>query len=222
MYLLSHNPRLVYLHGFASSPKSRKAQFFADHFRAVGVPLEIPDLANGEFHKLTIGSQLKLLENITGSEPAILIGSSLGGYLAALHAVRNPRITKLILLAPAFDFYHLWTQALGPERLAGWERTGTLTVFHYGAGRELPLSYEFLADASRFEAYPPVKQPILIFHGTQDQVVPIEKSIAFAGLFTQTKLVHLASGHELTDVLDSIWEGAKSFLAENIRGCRKR
>ena len=34
--------RVVYLHGFASSPHSSKAQFFRRKFAARGVPMEIP------------------------------------------------------------------------------------------------------------------------------------------------------------------------------------
>ncbi len=212
MYLLSHNPRFVYLHGFASSPKSRKAEFFAEHFRRLGIPLEVPDLAEGDFERLTLSRQLRLLENITGEAPAILIGSSLGGYLAALHAARNPQVSKVVLMAPAFDFYNLWAQELGPVRLAKWERTGRLEVYHYGANRELPLSYEFLADAAQFEPFPQLDQPALLFHGDADRVVPVAKSIEFERRNTQAKLVRLKSGHELTDVLENIWDGALSFL----------
>ncbi len=43
--------RFIYLHGFASSPSSRKARFFEERFRELGIGLEVPDLAEGRFSK---------------------------------------------------------------------------------------------------------------------------------------------------------------------------
>ena len=43
---MTNRERIVYLHGFASSPASKKAAFFRDRFREVGVEIEIPDLAD--------------------------------------------------------------------------------------------------------------------------------------------------------------------------------
>jgi pimeloyl-ACP methyl ester carboxylesterase len=93
--------RVVYLHGFASSPLSGKAQFFRRKFEALGIAMEIPRLDEGRFEELTISSQLAVIEQAVGGQPAILIGSSLGGYLAALYASRHPsRVEKLVLSAP--------------------------------------------------------------------------------------------------------------------------
>src|SRR5215472_284542 len=46
--------RYVYLHGFASSPASRKAQAFAKAFEECEIALEIPALDSGDFEHLTI------------------------------------------------------------------------------------------------------------------------------------------------------------------------
>jgi len=39
--------RVVYLHGFASSPQSSKARFFAGKFAEAGVAFEAPQLDQG-------------------------------------------------------------------------------------------------------------------------------------------------------------------------------
>ena len=96
--------RIVYLHGFASSPLSSKAQFFRRKFAAAGISMEIPQLDEGRFEELTISSQLAVIDRVVDGQPAILMGSSLGGYLAALYAGRHPEIERLVLLAPAFQF----------------------------------------------------------------------------------------------------------------------
>ncbi len=140
--MLSDHLRVLYLHGFASSPASRKARYFSQHLQELGFPVEIPDLAEGRFEALTISGQLRVIERAAGHEPVMLIGSSLGGYLAALYAALHPEVRKLVLLAPAFQFYQLWTDALGPERLDLWRKTGTLPILHYGEGREMPIGYQ--------------------------------------------------------------------------------
>src|ERR1700678_4151148 len=97
--------RVVYLHGFASGPQSGKARFFAERFGARGVPFVAPRLDEGDFEGLTISGQLKVVEKAVGEGPVVLMGSSLGGYLAALYAARHREaVEKLVLLAPAFQF----------------------------------------------------------------------------------------------------------------------
>ena len=93
---------IVYLHGFASSPKSRKAQFFGRHLEGLGYAVEIPDLAEGDFEHLTLSGQLRVIERVAAGRAVTLIGSSMGGYLAGLYASRHPEVERLVLLAPAF------------------------------------------------------------------------------------------------------------------------
>jgi pimeloyl-ACP methyl ester carboxylesterase len=80
--------RAIYLHGFASSPASRKARFFVEKLAGHGLALEALDLAP-DFEHLTISGQLAVIEKASGNDAVILIGSSLGGYLAALYASRH-------------------------------------------------------------------------------------------------------------------------------------
>jgi pimeloyl-ACP methyl ester carboxylesterase len=210
--MLSDHLRVLYLHGFASSPQSRKAQFFASKLSAANVSLEIPALERGDFEHLTISSQLQLIEETVAGEAVTLIGSSLGGYLAGLYAARHPAVQRLLLLAPAFQFHELWMTSIGPQRLAEWRDHGTAPVFHYGEGREMPLGYDLIEDAARYEPWPDFAQPALIFHGTEDRSVPVEYSAEFVRKHPNARLIPMESGHELTDVLDQIWLQSRLFL----------
>ena len=78
--------RIVYLHGFASGPGSKKARFFGERFDARGVPFSVPDLAAGRFAHLTLSGQLEVISRAVDSRNVCLMGSSMGGYLAALFA----------------------------------------------------------------------------------------------------------------------------------------
>ncbi|MCU1337068.1 MAG: hypothetical protein JWO19_2649 [Bryobacterales bacterium] len=205
---------VVYLHGFASSPLSSKAQFFRRKFAERGIQVEIPQLDEGRFEDLTITGQLGVIERAVGEQRAILMGSSLGGYLAALYAARHPsQIERLVLLAPAFQFSRRWRERYSKEDWERWQHEGSAPVFHYGEGRERRLNYHFVEDAAQYEDEPEFAQPALIFHGLRDNVVPAAISTAYAARHPGVRLVLMESGHELTDVVEPMWAYISNFLA---------
>jgi|HubBroStandDraft_6_1064221.scaffolds.fasta_scaffold53008_2 pimeloyl-ACP methyl ester carboxylesterase len=204
--------RVVYLHGFASGPGSKKARYFAERLAECGVTLEIPDLADGDFENLTVTGQLKVLERVCAKEPVSLIGSSLGGYLAAVYAARHSEVEKLVLMAPAFSFITRWPQALGAQQFEQWKTSGFLTVPHYGEGGERRISYRLMEDGRFYEDYPNFFQRALIFHGKSDSVVPPGFSITFSQQHANTTLHLMDSDHELLNVLDAMWAEIRPFL----------
>jgi pimeloyl-ACP methyl ester carboxylesterase len=197
--------RIIYLHGFASGPASKKAAFFRDHLPG----LEVPDLAAGDFEHLTITSQLEVIEDLADGDPVALIGSSMGGYLAALYASRHPEVARQVLLAPAFSFARRWSETVEARV---WQKRGFLDIYHYAEKRKLKLGYQLLEDALRFEEFPDFKQPALIFHGIHDEVVPPQLSTKFARSHANARLRLLDSDHELLNVLDAIWLDVDPFL----------
>ncbi len=192
---------------------SRKARFLQERFAERGIGFNAPDLAGGDFYHLTLSRQIDVVRKAAdGAGPLIVIGSSLGGYLATLYAAEHGGVRQLVLLAPAFGFHDLWTERLGPEEIRRWRDSGKLSVFHYGTGGQADLSYEFLEDAEKYPPYPDCRVPTLIFHGTQDDLVPVANSARFVAAHTDARLVRLNSGHELTDVLDEIWMGIQGLF----------
>jgi pimeloyl-ACP methyl ester carboxylesterase len=204
--------RYVYLHGFASSPSSRKARFFQERFRQLGIGLEIPELVEGDFRNLTLTAQLKVIDRVVGDEAVSLIGSSMGGYLAALYAARETTVRKLVLMAPAFSLASRWGETLGSPAMEQWKRTNTLEVFHYSENRVVDLGYQLVEDSSKYEPYPDFKQPTLIFQGRQDTIVPPGYAEAFAAAHPNAKLRLLDSDHDLVNVLDEMWRETEKFL----------
>ncbi|MFQ3583756.1 MAG: YqiA/YcfP family alpha/beta fold hydrolase [Cyanobacteriota bacterium] len=206
---------VIYLHGFGSGPKSTKAAFFQRRLQQIGIPLQVPDLNQGQFSQLTLTRQIQqvcwqLAE--CAYSPTTLIGSSLGGLVAAWVAERQACVQRLILLAPAFGFLSHWLPRLGAEAVETWQRTGSLSVFHYGEGRPLPLEYGFVTDA---QGYPdgalqrPV--PTLILHGIQDETIPIQASRDYVAHRPWAQLMPLESDHSLTNVLEPIWQASCRF-----------
>jgi pimeloyl-ACP methyl ester carboxylesterase len=204
--------RYLYLHGFASGPLSRKAQFFRDRLASDGVALEIPALDEGDFEHLTITRQLAYMTRLLGGEPVVLIGSSMGGYLAALYASTHPGVDRMVLLAPAFGFGARWAETFGAEAVEQWRTNGHAEVYHYASKSPQRLSVDLLEDSMRHPGYPACSQPALIFHGTQDRVVPISASEEWIAQNPNSRVIALDSGHELLDVLDITWERSRAFL----------
>ena len=207
---------VLYLHGFASSPGSRKARFLAERFAEIGARLTAPDLAEEGFGSLTISGQLRVIERAVSEwPPTLIVGSSLGGYLAALYAARHPGPTPaLALLAPAFGFPARWAERLGEERMLEWRRNGRMEVFHYGEGRPAAIDFGFYQDALRFDPTPRVEQPTLILHGKTDEVVPPEYSAEFARNRPNVAVEWLETDHGMLDALDRIWERISEFFQE--------
>ncbi len=206
--------RLAYLHGFASGPGSTKARFMAARFAERGTTLAVPDLAP-DFTHMTIGSMLAIVDAILNGGPTVLLGSSLGGYVAALVAARRAeRVPALVLMAPAFGFAARWERQVGEKAMAAWRRRGTAPVFHYGRNREEPLSVALLDDARRFDDEPDPACPALVLHGRRDDAVPLAVAEAFvARRPDRRRLVVYDAGHELTEVLEPMWHEVTAFLA---------
>lgn len=88
------NP-IIFIHGQESSSQGTKGCFFREF-----VPeMIIPDFAGDVSTRME-----KLNEILSGKSRITMIGSSLGGLMAALFAFQNQdRLEKLILLAPALN-----------------------------------------------------------------------------------------------------------------------
>lgn len=204
----------IYLHGFASSPHSAKAKYLRDRFRSRQLQLHIPDLNQSNFSALTLTRQLHQIEAVLppDSTPVTILGSSFGGLTAAWLGQRQPRVQRLVLLAPAFQFLDHWLPQLGAEQLETWRTQGYYPVYHYGEGRSLPLSYEFVRDNQQYredQIQRPV--PTLILHGRRDEVIPIAASRRFAAARPWVQLIAFDSDHTLASVMGQIWQAIQEF-----------
>jgi len=208
---------ILYLHGFASGPLSSKGAYFERRFAELGVPVDLPDLSGGDFEHLTLTSQLAVIgRRARELKPRAVIGSSLGGYLAALYAARNPdAFPALVLLAPGFGFARRWPQSLGEDVLRAWRERGWMEVYHYGLKRPCRLDFRLVEDGANYEDYPDVREPVLIVHGSRDGVVNPLWSQEFAAGRPNVTVRLVNSDHQMLDVLDLIWEIVKKFLEDH-------
>ena len=216
------NLHVLYLHGFASSPRSSRAQFLSARFASSGVRFLCPDFNQPDFSTLTVSRMLQQLEKRIAALPpgeVVLIGSSLGGFVAVEAAARQVGqarhpISRLVLLAPAVELeWHRWSE-LEPGGIEGWRERGEIDVFHYGEDKVQRLRFGFYEDAEKY--HPMLRRlpmPTLIFQGCDDDSVSPEIVRRFAQAQADSTLHELQDGHQLKNSLDFIWRETSRFLA---------
>lgn len=214
--------RVFYLHGFASSARSSKAAFFAAKFADHGIELETPDFNEPDFSTLTVSRMIRQVCDLIGTdgdEAVVLIGSSLGGFVAVNAALECPdRIDRVVLLAPALDFGGNRMRTLGDRGLDEWQRTNRLDVFHYAFGRIMPVHYELYTDARRYDAINArLAIPVQVFQGRRDDAVdPVSVENWAKARPDHVELHMLDDEHQLHASLEHIWREMERFL--DLRG----
>jgi pimeloyl-ACP methyl ester carboxylesterase len=86
---------LVFIHGLESTAQGNKAQYFRQYF-----PQIIIEDYRGDFDT----RMRKLYRVLTGKHNFVIVGSSIGGLMAAKYALENEdKMKKLVLIAPAIN-----------------------------------------------------------------------------------------------------------------------
>ena len=120
---------IVYLHGFISSPRSRKATMLGDYLRncVSGIDYVVPEL-----HHRPARAIGQVAEACAPYVPAdlTLVGSSLGGFYATVMAERLG--CRAALLNPAVHPHRHFGRYLGPQRNLYTGERFELTVEHVG------------------------------------------------------------------------------------------
>ena len=206
----------IYLHGFASSPSSKKACVFKDHFRKAGLTLIIPDLQEDNFENLTVTSQVSLVQRIIDGKAGTkicLIGSSMGGYVATLIAETRKEIGALYLMAPGFNFLNRWMRSMAWDKRTLNLMPDLIKVFHYRYNREVTLKTNLFRDAIDWDALPLVRNvPTRIVHGIHDETVPIQESRNYVNSRPWCQLIELDADHGLLSGIDWIVDDCMKYF----------
>jgi pimeloyl-ACP methyl ester carboxylesterase len=177
-------PTVVFFCGFHSDMGGTKAEALAGWAKAMGRSyLRFDYFGHGEssgaFEAGTIGrwrlDALAVVDQLT-REPLVLVGSSIGGWIACLAALARPeRIKAVVLIAPAADFTDkLLEPELDDEARAALDRDGVwMTPAQYGEG--YPITRALLQDGRNWSILPgPVEitAPLRVLQGMADLDVP--------------------------------------------------
>ncbi|WP_281647226.1 YqiA/YcfP family alpha/beta fold hydrolase [Parendozoicomonas sp. Alg238-R29] len=114
-------PLLLYIHGFNSSPQSRKCTELGVYLKQKRIPCDyiVPEL--GQWPGENARMLLSLASEALRVKPVYIIGSSLGGYygtwlMERLLESRPEYPVKLVLINPAVRPYELFEDYLGPQK----------------------------------------------------------------------------------------------------------
>lgn len=186
-------PTVVWLGGFKSDMTGTKAEALAEWAQARGRAYVRFDYlghgaSSGDFAAGTItrwrDDALTVLEELTAGD-LVLVGSSMGGWIACLAAMAAPeRIKGMVLIAPAPDFTEkLMGPEIPPEGRAALAADGVwLRPSEYGD--PYPITRALLEDGARWsilggEAIP-IEAPVRILQGGDDPDVPWRHALELA------------------------------------------
>jgi uncharacterized protein len=154
---------IVYLHGFVSSPQSRKATVLGDYVRncVTGVGYAVPEL----HHRPAVAFR-QVLDECDRHRPQdlTLVGSSLGGFYATVAAERVG--CRAALLNPAVHPHRHFARYLGPQKNLYTGETFVLTHEHVDELRALDVER-----ITRPERY-------WVFLETGDEVLDYREAVA--------------------------------------------
>jgi len=126
-------------------------------------------------------------------EPLHLVGHSMGGGVAILHAAEDPRVGSVVTLAAVAH-----PRRFDDGQCRAWRRDGFLPVPNARTGEVLRLGLEFLEDLERSgrrldieAAASRLASPALVVHGTSDETVPFEEACRLARRIPRVELLAL-------------------------------
>lgn len=153
-FVAANHKKILYLHGFNSSPASFKAQLMQEHFarHQAEERLLLPQLPESPHQAMAL-----LDSTVQGTENIAVVGSSLGGFYATWLAERHN--LKAVLINPAVRPWRLLDKYVG-------------TVTHYHTGEPYEFEPRWVDDLKRYEV-PLIERPenLLLLQQTGDETL---------------------------------------------------
>jgi pimeloyl-ACP methyl ester carboxylesterase len=180
-------PGVMFMGGFRSDMTGAKATYLETLCKNRGQAYVRFDYtahgrSSGEFREATISGWLQdsldVFDALTEG-PQVVVGSSMGGWLALLLVLRRQdRVQGLVLIAPAPDFTRDLLSILTPAERRGLETDGV--VYRDNAyGPPHPFTRRLLDDGANhllLDKEIPLACPVRLIHGKKDADVPWQKS----------------------------------------------
>ncbi|MEZ5647842.1 MAG: alpha/beta hydrolase [Alphaproteobacteria bacterium] len=195
-------PGIVFLGGFGSDMTGSKASFLSQFCQDRGRSYLRFDYSghgqsSGQFIEGTIGRWLDdataVFDHFT-TGPQILVGSSMGGWLMILLALRRlDRVAGLIGIAAAPDFTEdlIW-QTLSAADRHRLTQEGVIYAPSAYDSETTPLTLRLIEDGRRHLVLRqpiPFVGPVRLLHGTRDDDVPWQTSCRLAEAIVSTDVI---------------------------------
>jgi pimeloyl-ACP methyl ester carboxylesterase len=189
-------PGVIFLGGFHSDMTGSKAAYLAEWCAARGRAYLRFDYSghgasggrfeDGSIGRWTVDAAAVLGELTEG--PQILVGSSMGGWIALLLALRHPeRVAGLIGIAAAPDFTEELMWAQFPEAVRDQIQRDGAWMRPSAYGGDYPITRALIEDGRKhliLSGPIALGQPIRLLHGQDDPDVPWQHSLRIAERIT--------------------------------------
>ena len=159
-------PRVLYFHGFASSPRSQKVEALRKLLDP-DLLLDVPDLNVPSFERLDFEAMVALGVECGRIAPSqVVVGSSLGA-LVALEVVRRGIHAPLVLIAPGLGVGKRWASRIPPG--------DPVSVFNYERNADAPIHRAFFDAMNSVEPEAEAPSvPVTVIMGRKDETVPFD------------------------------------------------
>jgi len=161
-------PPIVFVHGMGTSAATwdRCTELLADRFTTIAVDLlghgssPVPD-DPGEY---TRDRTLSDLDDVLAEldEPAVLVGHSLGGYLALAHAATRPGATRGIVVLNTGPGYR------DPDKREGWNERSRRIAHRFGVPEQV-TTMNLQDDSVVMDRLAVIETPTLVLAGGDDR-----------------------------------------------------
>lgn len=229
----TRTPHIVFMGGFKSDMNGTKALFLDEFCRKRGIAFTRFDYSghgesSGKFEDGTIGGwlddALSIIDKVAKGR-LLLVGSSLGGWLMLLAAMKRPkRIAGLIGIASAPDFTEdlIWN-ALKTKDKKTLEKEG---IFHLPSeycdnpkSDPYPITMNLIKEARKhllLRGKIAIKCPVFLVHGMDDRDVPYQTSLKLCDLINSDNILitlekngdHRMSSESSLNIIASVIEKA--------------
>lgn len=191
--IAGEGPTIVWLGGFKSDMTGTKAEALAawaaaTYRRFLRFDYSGHGASPGRFEDGDISTwladALAIIDRLAAG-PLVLVGSSMGGWIAALAALRRKeRINGVVFIAPAPDFTEelIWNEMTGPEREA-LLRDGRLVEHSPYSDEPTVITLKLIEDGRKHLVLGgeiAIRAPVRILQGMADPDIPWRHALRLA------------------------------------------
>ncbi|MFT5111378.1 MAG: pimeloyl-ACP methyl ester carboxylesterase [Parasphingorhabdus sp.] len=190
-FIPGRRPTIVFLGGYKSEMTGTKGNWLANYCQCLGHSYFRFDYSghgqsDGEFADGTIGEwsedAFEIISQLTDG-PLILVGSSMGGWIMLLTALRlSSRLAALVGIAPAPDFTRdLMWPGFSQEQQNTLQEKGVIFLQSDYDDETYPVRYSFIEDGNQhclLDKKIDISCPVRLLHGMKDDQVPWQTSLS--------------------------------------------